>query len=91
MDPVEQWKVEVLGVVVTESSGGSPLLAHRKVHVFRLVACVCCCLTLNLGVRQHSHLNIIYLFIIITTTRSFAADFTYFVERALADRDLDIT
>ena len=25
MDPVEQWKVEVLGVVVTEFSAGSPL------------------------------------------------------------------
>ena len=30
MDPVKQWKVEVLGVVVTESSGGSPLGLRRS-------------------------------------------------------------
>ena len=36
MDPVEQWKVEVLGVVVSESSAGSPLLQP----LYRLVDCI---------------------------------------------------
>ena len=30
MDPVEQWKVEVRGVVVTEFPGGSPLLVAQS-------------------------------------------------------------